>query len=796
KCGDLVTLANKELLLCVLVFLSLGLVLSYRCRYRNGTLPRRQRSKSQFVIFDVLSALPFVGFLWAKSPPGSEKKEQLGSKKCKKGTSTSETAFIGPTASTATATQHDPEVIIVGSGVLGSALAAVLSRDGRKVTVIERDLKEPDRILGEFLQPGGYHGLKELGLEDTVEGIDAHVVNGYIIHDLDSKSEVQIPFPLSEKNRVQSGRAFHHGRFIMSLRKAAMAEINTKFIEGTVLQLLEEDDAIVGVQYKDKETGDLKELHAPLTIVADGLFSKFRKNLISNKVSITSHFVGLLMKDAPQFKANHAELVLTDWGPVLIYQISSNETRVLVDIQGELPRNLRDYMAEKIYPQLPDHLKEPFLDAIQNSRLRSMPASFLPSSPVNKRGVLLLGDAYNMRHPLTGGGMTVVFKDIKLWRTLLMGIPDLYDDAAVLQVFIILRQKWMKIDFFLGLKRTGKFLGLSAQKSFYWARKTSHSFVVNVLAQALYELFSATDDSLHQLRKACFYYFKLGGKCVDGPVGLLSVLSPNPLVLVGHFFAVAFYATYFCFKSEPWITKPRAIFSSGAVLYRACSKLSTLFINLKGEPFLKIQNSLGPGRLLEEDVYSVCQPWGCVHTPAGFLSSQRGVLQGSVKSGQALPPCRWYDGGHLRSCTQPDGGTSRRAWRAQSPESEIRQGLGGLPASWSPGLLPAMYLVASDIKSYKSLTKPPRAPGLLDLSAGIMESLLRALLAKALGARAWARLPDGGHLQCGVGMREWAHLLLQVEAVRAASPRGGYGEEGRQGGYGGRATTGQVTSER
>ncbi|XP_012578396.1 PREDICTED: squalene monooxygenase isoform X2 [Condylura cristata] len=468
KCGDLVTLANKELLLCVLVFLSLGLVLSYRCRYRNGTLPRRQPSRSQFAVFDVLSALPFIGFLWAKSPPASEKKEQLASRRCRKGTSTSETAFAGPTASPAPASQHDPEVIIVGSGVLGSALAAVLSRDGRKVTVIERDLKEPDRILGEFLQPGGCRVLKELGLEDTVECIDGHVINGYIIHDMESKSEVQIPFPLSENNQVQSGRAFHHGKFIMSLRKAAMAEPNTKFIEGTVLQLLEEDDAIVGVQYKDKETGDLKELHAPLTIVADGLFSKFRKNLISNKVSISSHFVGLLMKDVPQFKSNHAELVLTDWGPVLIYQISSNETRVLVDVQGELPRNLREYMAEKIYPQLPEYLKDPFLEAVQNSRLRPMPASFLPSSPINKRGVLLLGDAYNMRHPLTGGGMTVVFKDIKLWRTLLMGIPDLYDDAAVLQ----------------------------AQKSFYWTRKTSHSFVVNVLAQALYELFSATDDCL------------------------------------------------------------------------------------------------------------------------------------------------------------------------------------------------------------------------------------------------------------------------------------------------------------
>lgn len=48
---------------------------------------------------------------------------------------------------------------------MGSSLSAVLGRDGRKVTVIERNLREPDRIVGELLQPGGYRALKELGLE-------------------------------------------------------------------------------------------------------------------------------------------------------------------------------------------------------------------------------------------------------------------------------------------------------------------------------------------------------------------------------------------------------------------------------------------------------------------------------------------------------------------------------------------------------------------------------------------------------------------------------------------------------
>ena len=59
----------------------------------------------------------------------------------------------------------ESEVVVVGSGVLGSAMGAVMARDGHRVTVIERDLSEPDRIVGEVLQPGGYRALRMLDLE-------------------------------------------------------------------------------------------------------------------------------------------------------------------------------------------------------------------------------------------------------------------------------------------------------------------------------------------------------------------------------------------------------------------------------------------------------------------------------------------------------------------------------------------------------------------------------------------------------------------------------------------------------
>ena len=42
--------------------------------------------------------------------------------------------------------------------------------------LLERDLSQPDRIVGELLQPGGYLKLRELGLAHCVDGIDSQKV--------------------------------------------------------------------------------------------------------------------------------------------------------------------------------------------------------------------------------------------------------------------------------------------------------------------------------------------------------------------------------------------------------------------------------------------------------------------------------------------------------------------------------------------------------------------------------------------------------------------------------------------
>lgn len=54
-----------------------------------------------------------------------------------------------------------------------------------------------------------------------------------------------------------------------------------------------------------------------------------------------------------------------------------------------------------------------------------------------------MGDAFNMRHPLTGGGMTVALSDIVVLRNLLKPLRDLNDSYTLckyLESFYTLRK--------------------------------------------------------------------------------------------------------------------------------------------------------------------------------------------------------------------------------------------------------------------------------------------------------------------------------------------------------------------
>lgn len=287
-----------------------------------------------------------------------------------------------------------PEIIVIGAGIAGSALAYSLSHTCRSVLLLERDLSQPDRIVGELLQPGGVAALTQLGLGGVLDGIDAVGVEGYCVVSGDRR--VGVPYPkleamagLTESElgavvavdghtsgkgvgggereangntpewHVESlsgkkeGRSFHHGRLISALRQRCIDDApKLTVLEGTVRDLVycEHTDRVIGVSaafkvaapsLDEEMTTVVRKVYAPITIIADGCFSKFRttKGSRTPVAQTRSHFVGIILKDVTLPMERYGTVCLTPAGPVLLYQIADEgrETRMLVDVKGKLP---------------------------------------------------------------------------------------------------------------------------------------------------------------------------------------------------------------------------------------------------------------------------------------------------------------------------------------------------------------------------------------------------------------------------------------------------------------------------
>ncbi|PWZ01490.1 SE-domain-containing protein [Testicularia cyperi] len=490
---------------------------------------------------------------------------------------------------TASSDASSADIVVVGAGIVGSALAYSLGKSGRRVALLERDFDEPDRIVGELLQPGGVRALAKMGIVDALEGIDAVPVEGYQV--FYGARSVPIPYPVEKqveadkgivsKSGKVEGRSFHHGKFVQSLRSKAFSQPNVKAYEATVRDLLHDKlGRVVGVAatWKKPKEGHAEDfkLKAPLTIVADGCFSKFRRTHGSSiQPTVRSNFVGLELEHAPLPAPHHGHVVLGNSGPVLLYQIGSTTTRILIDVAGEkLPSSskgdLQRHITENVIPQLPEQLRDCVAQEMnKGQRLRSMPNSFLPPSMQGQsdqaRGVIVVGDAMNMRHPLTGGGMTVGLWDA-VHLTEALGGGQWAPLASSLTPPLDLKD-WAAIQ--------------PALRSWHWNRKGLSS-VINILAQALYSLFGADDENLEVLREGCFKYFEMGGECINGPVSLLSGLAPRPMLLVGHFFAVAIYSIFALFAHPRYypnekearklsvLEYPSLAWRSVMVFYTAC----------------------------------------------------------------------------------------------------------------------------------------------------------------------------------------------------------------------------------
>lgn len=245
-------------------------------------------------------------------------------------------------------------------------------------------------------------------------------------------------YPGRKDNAEVTGRSFHHGwnpcnrsktllfsgRFIQRLRQIAAGEKSVTVRQGTAKALINESgsdfhegETVCGVRYRSGNVDRIAKAH--LTVVCDGMYSTLRRIFVSPSIQSPSYFVGVILKNTKLPFPNYGHVVLGKPSPTLFYPIGTNEVRCLIDIPGgKLPSQangeLKNYVLNVVAPEIPEELRDAFITAVNETELRCVQNKQMSAQPVQQPGALIIGDAYNMRHPLTGGGMTVALSDCKV----------------------------------------------------------------------------------------------------------------------------------------------------------------------------------------------------------------------------------------------------------------------------------------------------------------------------------------------------------------------------------------------
>ena len=399
------------------------------------------------------------------------------------------------------------DICIIGAGMAGATIAAYLAPKGIKIALIDHCFKEKKRIVGELLQPGAVLSLEQMGLGHLLEGIDAQTVEGYSLLQGDEKTT--IPYPDHYK-----GMGLHNGRFLQKIRASAFQNESVTQIHGKALQLLKnERQEIVGISYRESLTSEIKSIYAPLTITSDGFFSNFREHLSNNEKSVTSYFIGLILKDCDMPFPKHGHVFLSGPTPFICYPISQHEVRILIDFPGDqLPRKslIHAHLDANVTPYIPDGMIDSYNLALQEDGFKVMPNHYMAAKPIILKGAVMLGDALNMRHPLTGGGLTAVFSDIQILSTHLLTMPDFYNTDLIHE----------KI------------------QAYYQDRQHANANL-NVLANALYGVMS--NDSL---KSVVFKYLQCGGPNAQESISILAGLNRNHFSLIKQFTFLSVFGAY------------------------------------------------------------------------------------------------------------------------------------------------------------------------------------------------------------------------------------------------------------
>ncbi|HYR78593.1 MAG TPA: FAD-dependent monooxygenase [Candidatus Dormibacteraeota bacterium] len=324
----------------------------------------------------------------------------------------------------------NPEVVIVGGGIGGSALACVLAREGIATTILEKTTAHTDHVRGEWVAPWGVAETERLGLYELLLNAGGHHLKRHISFGDDINAELAqtqtLDLTAFEGAGLKPPLCMRHPDMCDLLNAEAIARGATLLREVTGVEVT----AGASPQVRFRRAGHEIRYSPRLVVGADG-----RNSIVRIQAGIQHHrdpthhlMTGMLVDNTDGWPQDLQIFGTEEDINFLAFPQSATRVRLYICYASEQKKRFAgaDNQAR-------------FLDAF---KLKTVPGSeFLangtPAGPCNSYGnedtwteapfapgVVLIGDAAGHNDPIIGQGLSITYRDVRIVRDLMLENRD------------------------------------------------------------------------------------------------------------------------------------------------------------------------------------------------------------------------------------------------------------------------------------------------------------------------------------------------------------------------------------
>ncbi|MGC1677537.1 MAG: FAD-dependent monooxygenase [Candidatus Binataceae bacterium] len=320
----------------------------------------------------------------------------------------------------------NPEVVIIGGGIGGGALAATLAQAGIATTILEKSTVHVDHVRGEWIAPWGVAETQRLGLYDLLIKAGGHHLKRHIPYgddiDIAGAESQTLDLTAFAPMGLKSPLCMRHPVMCDLLNAEAISR-GAAMLRG-VTDVAVTPGAAPVVRFRHE--GRACEYTPRIVIGADG-----RNSIVRGQSGIEYH------RDPPHHLMGGLLVDNADGWPEDL-QILGTENTINFLAFPQSPSRVRLYICYALEDRRRFAGADNQARFLETFKLQCVPASehlagATPAGPCNSYanedtwtdtpyapGVVLIGDAAGHNDPIIGQGLSITYRDVRIVRDLML----------------------------------------------------------------------------------------------------------------------------------------------------------------------------------------------------------------------------------------------------------------------------------------------------------------------------------------------------------------------------------------